>query len=68
MSRRRPPAPPWAPFGGGFESPAQLAALGWLLLVAGYLLAVLPRLTAAQGAAVTGTGFGADFQNPIRAF
>ena len=36
---------------------AQLAAFGLLLLVAGYLLAVLPRLTAAQGAAVTGLGF-----------
>jgi eukaryotic-like serine/threonine-protein kinase len=36
---------------------AQFAALGWLLLVAGYLLAVLPQLTAAQGAVMTGTGF-----------
>ena len=36
---------------------AQLAALGLLLLVAAYLLALLPRLSAAQGAAITGTGF-----------
>lgn len=35
---------------------AQGAALGLLLLVAGYLLAALPRLSAAQGAAITGGG------------
>ena len=36
---------------------AQFAALGLLLLVGGYLLAVLPRLSAGQGAAITGLGF-----------
>lgn len=36
---------------------ASLAAMGLVLLVAGYLLAVLPRLSAAQGAAFTGTSF-----------
>ncbi len=36
---------------------AHFAALGLLLLVAGYLLALLPRLSAAQGAAITGGSF-----------
>ncbi|MDR7095226.1 CHASE2 domain-containing serine/threonine-protein kinase [Hydrogenophaga laconesensis] len=43
-----------------------LAVLGVLLLVVGYLLLVLPRLSAAAGAAVTGLSFmvllGAEYQ------